>query len=75
MTTKYLVEVDPLRRVAIIQSAIDGIAHFEQRGPLSQPEPRARILDPDFEYVPAAATDVQKTWRKFGWVPLAEVTK
>ena len=33
---------------------------------------RARILDPDFEYVPAAATDVQRTWRRFGWVPMAE---
>ena len=33
---------------------------------------RARCLDPDWEYVPAAATDVTKTWRKFGWVPLDE---
>ena len=36
---------------------------------------RARILDPDFIYTPAASTDVQKTWRKFGWVPLSEQTK
>jgi len=27
------------------------------------------ILDPDFKYYPAAATDVQRTWRKYGWVP------
>ena len=27
--------------------------------------------DPNFVYIPSAATDVQKTWRKFGWVPLS----
>jgi hypothetical protein len=25
------------------------------------------------EYKPAAHTDIQCTWRKFGWMPLAEV--
>jgi len=25
------------------------------------------------EYRPAAHTDIQCTWRKFGWMPLAEV--
>jgi len=25
--------------------------------------------DPTFVYVPAASTDVQKTWLKFGWSP------
>lgn len=31
---------------------------------------RARILDPDFVYVPAASTDVQKTWMRLtDWRP------
>ena len=26
------------------------------------------------EYKPAAHTDIEQTWRKFGWMPLAELT-
>lgn len=34
---------------------------------------KSRILDPKFKYTPAAATNVQDTWRKFGWRPVGEV--
>lgn len=33
------------------------------------PLPCPLLDDPTFVYVPAAATDVQKTWAKFGWTP------
>ena len=28
-----------------------------------------RLLDPRFNYIPAAATDVAATWRRFGFDP------
>lgn len=33
---------------------------------------RAPLLDPSFKYTSSAATDVQATWRKHGWVPPSE---
>jgi hypothetical protein len=37
------------------------------------PLPCPLVDDPNFVYVPAAATDVQKTWIKFGWTPPSQV--
>lgn len=34
---------------------------------------KAPLLDPSFKYISSAATDVQATWRRFGWVPPSEI--
>ena len=46
---------------------------FEHR---EQTEYRPKsLLDPDFKYVPAAATDITQTWRRFGWKPIERKDK
>ena len=35
--------------------------------------PAYLLTDPEFVWIPAAQTDVQRTWRKFGWVPPSEL--
>ncbi len=35
--------------------------------------PPMRLTDPRFEWKSSAATDVQATWRKYGWVPPSEL--
>ena len=35
-----------------------------------QTEVRPSILSKDFRYYPAADTDVQRTWKRFGWTPM-----
>ena len=32
-----------------------------------------KSLAQGFEYTPSNLTDVQLTWRRFGWIPMAEV--
>ena len=36
-------------------------------------QPTHHLTHPSFTYCPAAKTDITKTWRKFGWKPLAEI--
>lgn len=36
-------------------------------------DPTRRLTDPAFVYTTAAATDVAKTWRKYGWKPIEEI--
>jgi hypothetical protein len=35
-------------------------------------KPARSILDESFRYVPAAATSVAETWRRFGWRPTTD---
>jgi hypothetical protein len=35
-------------------------------------KPARSILDDSFRYVPAVATSVVETWRRFGWRPTTE---
>jgi hypothetical protein len=44
----------------------------KQLNEVLEKRPRARCLDPDWEYTPSGNTDVTKVWRKYGWKPLAE---
>jgi len=34
--------------------------------------PEVSLLNPAFKYIPAAATDIRKTWEKYGFKPPSE---
>ena len=34
--------------------------------------PQYRLDDPRFVWIPSGQTDVQRTWRKYGWTPPSE---
>jgi hypothetical protein len=38
--------------------------------PLPKPKQPSSLLDPNYKYYNASNTDVQRTWRRFGWTPL-----
>ena len=42
--------------------------------PQTEVKPKS-LLDPTFKYVPAAATDITQTWRRFGWQPIEKKEK
>lgn len=42
----------------------------DKESKISSPAPS--LLDPKFKYIPHAATDVQATWKRFGWTPPSE---
>lgn len=51
------------------QDALMNAAAPEKRKPLI---PTIGINHPDFVWYSSAQTDVTRTWRRFGWRPLAE---
>lgn len=46
---------------------------YETQDPTTPRLPCPLKDDPTFKYVPAVATDITKTWRKFGWKPMSEL--
>lgn len=35
-------------------------------------QPTWRLTDQDADYTPSVKTNVQETWKRFGWVPTTE---
>ena len=47
------------------EDAVEPVIRFH-----SKAVPTTPIDHPDFVYYEAAATDVTRTWRRFGWTPI-----
>ena len=41
----------------------------EQTKQTNQVKPAAGLMNPNFQYKNSSNTNVQDTWKKFGWVP------
>ena len=73
-TVPYLDAIPLYRKEWLLRRKAMGAEEFMEFLPGfdAPPKHKAKILDPAFEYVHSSGTDITKTWRKFGWVPLGE---
>ncbi len=45
----------------------------KRANPVNQSPQQARLLNPNFVYVPASKTDIVKRFRNLGWIPPSEL--
>jgi hypothetical protein len=45
----------------------------KRTNPVNKSTRQARLLNPDFKYVPASKTDIVKRFRDLGWIPPSEL--
>jgi len=46
--------------------------NYEPQETTTTRKPCPLVDDPNFVYHNSASTDVTRTWRRFGWIPLSE---
>ena len=69
ITMREFRQTDYYRRLQRRLAYGDGEPLTEENIPA---QPRARLLDPSFVYVPSNRTDVRATWARFGFKPKGE---